>query len=82
MLPYLSYCIFDFEVAIADGAFSTQPVHIAKMLQMETRPRQLVDPLFTPFQEAGGLGTFYVNLGNWDIQQHPAWYELPRGGIL
>ncbi|KAK8854687.1 hypothetical protein IAR55_003426 [Kwoniella newhampshirensis] len=55
---------------------------VAKMLKMETQPERLVDPLFTPFQEAGRKGVYYVNLSNWDIQRHPGWYDLPRGGIL
>ncbi|WWD19169.1 hypothetical protein CI109_103627 [Kwoniella shandongensis] len=55
---------------------------VAKMLQMETKPNKLVDPLFTPFQEAGREGIYYVNLLTWDIQRHPGWYDLPRGGIL
>jgi hypothetical protein len=52
------------------------------MLQMETQPLRLVDPLFTAFEESGREGTFYVNLTTWDIQRHPGWYDLPRGGIL
>ncbi|OCF32745.1 hypothetical protein I316_05666 [Kwoniella heveanensis BCC8398] len=52
------------------------------MVQMETQPRRLVDPLFTRFTEAGRETTYYINLRNWDIQRNPGWYDLPRGGIL
>ncbi len=52
------------------------------MLRMETQPGRLVDPLWTPFEESGLQGTYYVNLATWDIQRHPGWYDLPRGGIL
>lgn len=52
------------------------------MLQMETNPHKLVDPLFTPFREAGNNRTYYINLSTWDIQRHPGWFDLPRGGIL
>ncbi|OXG48040.1 DNA supercoiling protein [Cryptococcus neoformans] len=55
---------------------------VAKMLQMETNPHKLVDPLFTPFREAGNNRTYYINLSTWDIQRHPGWFDLPRGGIL
>ena len=55
---------------------------LARMLQMETTPRALVDPVFTPFTEAGRDGRYYINFSNWDIQAHPSQYELPRGGIL
>ncbi|WVQ72084.1 hypothetical protein IAR50_001629 [Cryptococcus sp. DSM 104548] len=55
---------------------------VAKMMQMETQPKRLVDPLFTPLEEAGTDKTYYVNLSNWDIQRHPGWYDLPRGGVL
>ncbi|ORY35502.1 P-loop containing nucleoside triphosphate hydrolase protein [Naematelia encephala] len=55
---------------------------VAKMLQMETQPKRLVDPIFTPLHEEGRDGVYYVNLTTWDIQRHPGWYDLPRGGIL
>ncbi|WVO21450.1 uncharacterized protein IAS62_002759 [Cryptococcus decagattii] len=55
---------------------------VAKMLQMETNPHKLVDPLFTPFREAGNDRIYYINLSTWDIQRHPGWFDLPRGGIL
>ncbi|WRT68549.1 uncharacterized protein IL334_005526 [Kwoniella shivajii] len=55
---------------------------VAKMVRMEMQPEKLVDPLFTPFREAGREGAYYVNLSNWDIQRHPGWYDLPKGGIL
>lgn len=49
---------------------------------METRPERLVDPLWTAMQEYGRDGQYYLNLATWDIQRHPGWYDLPRGGIL
>ena len=49
---------------------------------METTPDRLVDPLWTPFLESGREGQYFVNLADWDIQRHPGWYDLPRGGIL
>ncbi|ODO11128.1 hypothetical protein I350_01731 [Cryptococcus amylolentus CBS 6273] len=55
---------------------------VAKMLQMETQSKRLVDPLFTPLKEAGADRIYYVNMSNWDIQRHPGWYDLPRGGVL
>ncbi|WVQ80158.1 hypothetical protein IAT38_002263 [Cryptococcus sp. DSM 104549] len=55
---------------------------VARMLQMETQPQRLVDPLFTPFKEAGRDRMYYVNLDTWDVQRHPGWYDLPRGGVL
>jgi hypothetical protein len=48
---------------------------------METDPERLVDPTFTPFTEPGG-GRYYVRLDTMDVQRQPAWYDLPRGGIL
>ncbi|WWC71430.1 uncharacterized protein I206_105386 [Kwoniella pini CBS 10737] len=55
---------------------------VSKMVQMEMQPERLADPLFIPMQEAGREGTYYVNVSTWDIQRHPGWYDLPRGGIL
>jgi hypothetical protein len=52
------------------------------MLQMETSPARLVDSSFTPFGEVGREGEYFVNLATWDVQRHPGWYDLPRGGIL
>ena len=52
------------------------------MMQMETNPERLVDPLFTPFKESGREGLYWVKLDTWDIQRQPAWYDLPRGGVL
>lgn len=49
---------------------------------METRPARLVDPYFTPLSESGREGVYYVNTWNSDVQRHPGWYDLPRGGIL
>lgn len=55
---------------------------VAKMLRMETEPERLVDPTFLPMREAGRDGTYYLNLSTMDLQRHPGWYDLPRGGIL
>lgn len=52
------------------------------MLKMETQPGRLVDPHFTPLPESGREGVYYVNTWNGDVQRHPGWYDLPRGGIL
>ena len=52
------------------------------LMETETRPSRLIDPLFTPFEESGGKRKYFVNLANWDIQRHPGSYDLPRGGIL
>jgi hypothetical protein len=52
------------------------------MLQMETSPGRMVDPYFIPLDEAGREGRYYLNTTTWDIQSHPGWYDLPRGGIL
>lgn len=49
---------------------------------METSPERLVDTHFIPFQEAGRTGTYYFDMASGDIQRHPGWYDLPRGGIL
>ncbi|ORX38379.1 SNF2 family N-terminal domain-domain-containing protein [Kockovaella imperatae] len=49
---------------------------------METAPKALVDPIFTPLNESGREGKYFINFINWDIQRHPSQYELPRGGIL
>jgi hypothetical protein len=52
------------------------------MIQMETDPKQLIDPRLTVFTEAGTQRTYFVNLANFDIQLYPGRYDLPRGGIL
>ena len=54
---------------------------VSRMLQMETRPGRLMDPNYTRLEESTG-GTYYVDLSTWDVQRHPGWYQLPRGGIL
>jgi len=52
------------------------------MIQMETEPKQLIDPRLTEFVEAGTARRYYGNLANFDIQLYPGRYDLPRGGIL
>lgn len=52
------------------------------MIQMESEPKQLVDPGVTEFWESGKTRKYYVNLANYDIQLHPGQYNLPQGGIL
>ena len=50
---------------------------------METSPGRMIDPHYIPLAEAGRPGsTYYLNTREWDIQRHPGWYDLPRGGIL
>ncbi|KAK6910808.1 hypothetical protein I203_104841 [Kwoniella mangroviensis CBS 8507] len=67
---------------VKTDSYKYQIRSVAKMVQMEMQPERLVDPSFTPLQEAGRDATYYVNLSNWDIQRHPGWYDLPKGGIL
>ncbi|WWC63468.1 uncharacterized protein I303_106071 [Kwoniella dejecticola CBS 10117] len=55
---------------------------VSRMVKMEMQPERLVDPLFIPIQEAGRNDVYYLNMATWDIQRHPGWYDLPRGGIL
>ncbi|WVR09439.1 hypothetical protein IAU60_006506 [Kwoniella sp. DSM 27419] len=73
---------FDNPLGVKTDLYRYQLRSVAKMVQMEMQPDRLVDPLFSPFEEAGRSGTYYVNLTTWDVQRHPGWYELPRGGIL
>ena len=67
---------------VAQGVSLTPQRTVAKMLQMETKPGRLIDTHFTAFEESGRQGTYYVDMAVGDIQRHPGWYDLPRGGIL
>ncbi|WVQ95089.1 hypothetical protein IAU59_002183 [Kwoniella sp. CBS 9459] len=73
---------FDNPAGVKTDLYRYQLRSVAKMVQMETQPRRLVDPAFTAFREAGRDAEYYINLNNWDIQRYPGWYELPKGGIL
>jgi len=52
------------------------------MLQMESQPAMLVDPVYTTFSDAETGTPFYVDLKSMDIILRPDRYPLPKGGIL
>jgi hypothetical protein len=50
---------------------------------MESSPGRMMDPHYIPMPESGHpKSIYYLDTREWDIQRHPGWYDLPRGGIL
>ncbi|WWC90504.1 uncharacterized protein L201_005440 [Kwoniella dendrophila CBS 6074] len=73
---------FENPLRVRTNMYRYQIRSVARMIKMEMQPEKFVDPIFIPIKEAGRDGIYYLNLNNWDIQRHPGWYDLPRGGIL